>query len=75
VLRLGSSGPEVRELKKTLRKWFDRHAPGDWEGFGVVDNDLFGPALETAVKEFQRRNSIAPTGRVGKETLRAVGMK
>jgi lysozyme family protein len=75
VLRRGSSGADVRDLKKKLRKWFDRHAPGDWAGFGVVDNDLFGRALESAVKEFQRRNSIAATGRVGKETLRTLGMK
>jgi peptidoglycan hydrolase-like protein with peptidoglycan-binding domain len=65
----------VRNLKKELRKWFDRHAPGDWAGFGIVDNDRFGAALESAVKEFQRRNSIPSTGRVGKETLRALRMK
>ena len=75
VLRLGSAGPEVQDLKKKLRRWFEKRAPGAWARFGIVDNDKFGAALERAVKDFQRRNRIAPSGRVGKETLKALGKK
>ena len=75
VLRRGSQGPHVRELKKSMRKWFDRNAPGEWESFGIVDNDLFGAGLENAVREFQQRRGIQATGRVGKKTMDALAAK
>ncbi|HEY3183896.1 MAG TPA: peptidoglycan-binding protein [Gaiellaceae bacterium] len=75
VLRRGSQGPHVRELKKQLRKWFDKNAPGEWEAFGIVDNDVFGAGLENAVKEFQQRRGIQSTGRVGKKTLDTLNAK
>jgi len=75
ILRLGSRGPHVRALKKQLRKWFDKNAPGKFQSFGIVDNDVFGAGLEKAVKDFQRRRSIQATGRVGKKTIDALNAK
>ena len=65
VLRRGSSGPEVRNLKKELRKWFDRHAPGDGRLRRRRQRPLRRGPRECS-EEFQRRNSIPSTGRVGK---------
>jgi lysozyme family protein len=75
ILRRGSQGPHVRELKKSLRKWFDKNEPGEWAAFGIVDNDVFGAGLENAVREFQQRRGIQSTGRVGKKTLDALNAK
>jgi lysozyme family protein len=75
ILRHGSQGPHVRELKKSLRKWFDKNEPGEWAAFGIVDNDVFGAGLENAVREFQQRRGIQATGRVGKKTLDALNAK
>jgi lysozyme family protein len=75
ILRRGSRGPHVRDLKKSMKKWFDRNAPGEWAAFGIVDNDVFGAGLENAVQEFQRRRGIQATGRVGQKTLDALSAK
>jgi lysozyme family protein len=68
VLKRGERGPAVKKLKRDLRAWFEATSPGEWARFGVADTDVFGAALEKAVKVFQRRNHLAPNGTVGKKT-------
>ena len=60
MLRMGSTGPKVRELQAMLTR----------AGFPVnVDGD-FGPSTKAAVMEFQRANSITVDGVAGPETQR-----
>jgi len=64
VLERGDRGPAVVALKGDLKKWFDAHAPQEWERLGIVDGDLFGAALESAVKFFQARKHLPQSGKV-----------
>ncbi len=60
LLKLGSSGPEVRSVQQRLKALrYD---------IGTVDGD-FGKATEAAVKAFQARNGLSPDGVVGTQTL------
>jgi lysozyme family protein len=76
VLERGDRGPAVKALKRDLRVWFKKNAPGEWARFGVADSDRFGAALEEAVKVFQKRNGLKVNGKVGKRTrdVLAVGI-
>jgi len=47
VLKLGSKGPAVRRLQRVLK---------------LKQDGQFGPITETAVKAFQKKNSLAETG-------------
>jgi murein DD-endopeptidase MepM/ murein hydrolase activator NlpD len=47
VLKLGSKGPAVRRLQQVLK---------------LKEDGQFGPITETAVKAFQKKNSLAETG-------------
>jgi hypothetical protein len=47
VLKLGSKGPAVRRLQRVLK---------------LNQDGQFGPITETAVKAFQKKNSLAETG-------------
>lgn len=60
LLKLGSSGAEVRSVQQRLKAL--RY------NIGTVDGD-FGQATEAAVKAFQARNGLAPDGVVGTQTL------
>jgi hypothetical protein len=73
VLKRGKRGRRVKELKVKLKAWFDEHAPGVWETFGINDGPFFGVKLEKAVKDFQRRNHLEVDGKAGKDTLDALG--
>lgn len=55
MLRLGMSGWEVRELQALLNAY----------GFALVLDSAFGPATDSAVRQFQRAVGIAADGIVG----------
>ncbi len=63
VLKMESRGAEVLELQKRLRK----------HGFdpGMLDG-IFGPAVEAAVKAFQKSEGLLADGIVGPKTLSAL---
>lgn len=62
VLSNGAKGPAVKEAQELLQK----------NGFPLkkfgADSD-FGKETETAVKSFQKQNSLEPTGKIDKDTL------
>lgn len=65
VLKLGSSGSQVRTLQTKLNRW----------GYdcGSVDG-IFGSKTQTAVKQFQKNNGLVADGIVGAKTAQALGM-
>ena len=66
VLQQGNTGSTVRKIQQKLKNW----------GYytGSVDG-IFGPKTLEAVKYFQRKNNLAVDGKVGPETLAALGMQ
>ena len=65
VLKVGSSGAQVRTLQTKLNNWgYDA---------GTVDG-IFGSNTLAAVKRFQQRNGLAVDGIVGAKTAAALGM-
>lgn len=62
IIRLGDSGPEVKELQLALGKL----------GFPLKGTGYFGTATDAAVEQFQRRAGIEPDGDVGTLTARAI---
>lgn len=68
LLERGDRGPAVLSLKTDLKKWFDAHAPAEWERLDIAAGDLFGAALENAVKFFQARKHLPQTGKVDERT-------
>lgn len=64
--KMGSTGPEVREIQTRLKKW------GYYNG--NVDG-IYGTATKNAVKYFQRKNNLAVDGIAGKQTLAAMGIQ
>ena len=65
ILRKGSAGPEVKSLQKKLLQI------GYYLGSYGVDGD-YGDATVTAVRKFQKDNSLAVDGEAGPNTLAAV---
>ncbi len=63
--KMGSTGPEVREIQTRLKKW------GYYSG--SVDG-IYGTATKNAVKYFQRKNHLTVDGIAGKQTLAAMGI-
>lgn len=65
VLKMGSSGAQVKTLQKKLNNW----------GYnaGTVDG-IFGTKTRDAVKRFQQKNGLAVDGIVGTKTAAALGM-
>lgn len=65
VLKMGSSGSQVRTLQTKLNRW----------GYncGSVDG-IFGSKTQTAVKQFQKNNGLTADGIVGAKTAAALGM-
>ena len=61
----GSSGGVVRQIQTRLKNW----------GYytGEVDG-IFGSATEAAVRSFQRKNGLTVDGKVGQQTLSALGI-
>lgn len=65
ILRKGSTGPEVKSLQKKLLQI------GYYLGSYGADGD-YGDATVTAVRKFQKDNSLAVDGEAGPNTLAAV---
>ncbi len=63
LLRRGSRGEAVRALQQELNRQV---------GVGLVDDGVFGPATERAVKAFQHRRGLTPDGLVGPATRGAL---
>lgn len=63
--KMGSTGPEVREIQTRLKKW------GYYKG--SIDG-IYGTATKNAVKYFQRKNNLTVDGIAGKKTLAAMGI-
>ena len=65
VLKIGSSGTQVRTLQTKLNNWgYDA---------GTVDG-IFGSKTQAAVKRFQQKNGLVVDGIVGSKTAAALGM-
>ena len=65
VLKIGSSGTQVRTLQTKLNNW-------GYEA-GTVDG-IFGSKTQAAVKRFQQKNGLVADGIVGSKTAAALGM-
>lgn len=65
ILRKGSTGPEVKSLQKKLLQI------GYYLGSYGADGD-YGDATVTAVRKFQKDNSLAVDGEAGPNTLAAI---
>ncbi len=65
VLKQGSSGDNVKEVQRRLKRW------GYYSG--SVDG-VFGAGTKKAVIAFQKKNGLAADGVVGKSTFAALGM-
>ena len=65
VLKVGSSGEEVKTLQTKLKRW------GYYNG--SVDGK-FGAQTQEAVQYFQRKNGLTADGVVGSATAKALGM-
>ncbi len=63
TISLGATGDAVRQLQRALRR-----IP-DW---GVAVDGVFGPAIETVVKEFQQDAGLVADGIVGPLTWAAL---
>lgn len=68
VIRRGSKGADVLALQTRLRNGYSLYA-----GKLALDSD-FGPSVERAVKEFQRRSGLVDDGVVGEKTWKALGL-
>lgn len=62
ILRIGMSGPEVKELQLALAKL----------GYPLRGTGYFGTATDTAVEQFQRKAGLEVEGDVGTLTARAI---
>jgi peptidoglycan hydrolase-like protein with peptidoglycan-binding domain len=62
TISLGATGDAVRRLQRALRRT---------PNLGLVVDGKFGPALNTAVKEFQQGAGLASDGIVGPLTWAA----
>jgi hypothetical protein len=64
ILRIGSDGPEVRQLQELLRAL----------GHHIEQVDgTFGPDTERAVRDFQKRHELEDDGIVGQRTSETLG--
>jgi peptidoglycan hydrolase-like protein with peptidoglycan-binding domain len=63
TISLGATGDAVRRLERALRRT---------PNLGLVVDGIFGPALNTAVKEFQQGASLVVDGIVGPLTWAAL---
>ena len=61
----GSTGSTVSEIQQKLKNW--GYYSGDVDG-------VFGSRTEAAVRLFQQKNGLAVDGKVGAQTLAALGM-
>lgn len=62
ILRLGSSGQDVKQLQLAFAKL----------GYPLTGTGYFGTATDTVVEQFQRKAGLDPDGDVGTSTARAI---
>jgi hypothetical protein len=67
LVRLGSTGPRVRELQKVLNRDYPHYSDLRVDG-------QHGPQTEAVVKEFQRRAGLTDDGVAGPATLVKLGL-
>jgi len=67
-LKAGDKGPGIKALREWLR------ASGDLAKSEDTGSDLFDPAFEAALEEFQSRHGLEPDGVVGTETAAALAV-
>jgi hypothetical protein len=72
LLRRGSRGKRVEELKVRLETWYAKHAPGAWEEFRIKPGRTYGVRVEAAVRDFQTRTGLEIDGVAGPDTQRAL---
>jgi len=72
LLRRGSRGKRVEELKARLEAWYEQHAPGEWEAFRIKPGRTYGVRVEAAVRDFQTRTRLEVDGVAGPDTQRAL---
>jgi peptidoglycan hydrolase-like protein with peptidoglycan-binding domain len=72
LVKLKSRNKHVAALKEQLEAWYERHFPGEWEGFRIKEGNLFGARLARAVSEFQARVGLEVDGVVGEDTWGAL---
>jgi murein DD-endopeptidase MepM/ murein hydrolase activator NlpD len=65
ILKIGSSGPVVRDLQRILRR----------RGLAVATDGIFGRATRRAVELMQRRLGFAATGRADVALQRRLGLR
>lgn len=58
TLKIGSKGPDVKELQQLLNS----------KGYSLIVDGDFGPSTQAAVKNFQRANGLTDDGIVGPKT-------
>ncbi len=63
-IRRGDRGEDVQTLQRIL----------NLHGFDLVEDGIFGPGTEEAVRAFQRRSGLQSDGIAGKNTLNALGL-
>lgn len=63
--KLGSSGAEVREIQRRLKKW-------DYYNYNI--DGIYGKRTKKAVKKFQKNNNLKADGIAGKKTLAKMGI-
>ena len=63
--KVGSQGSTVQEIQKRLKSW--GYYTGDVDG-------IFGSRTEKAVRWFQSKNGLTVDGKVGQQTLAALGI-
>ena len=72
LLRRGSRGKRVEELKGRLEAWYAKHAPGEWEALRIKPGRTYGVRVEAAVRDFQTRTGLEVDGVAGENTQRAL---
>lgn len=65
ILKKGDRGEKVRQVQQALRNL----------GFDIDMDGIFGNGTRSVVEEFQKQHSLQVDGKVGSETLQALGLK
>jgi len=66
IVRIGDKGPHVKEIQKALNK-------AGFYPYTTFDED-FGPITDECVRNYQRAKGLVVDGRVGKYTLKLLGI-
>jgi len=67
TLKPGMDDPRIKDVRQRLSSTGELTA-------GNMDSTMFDPALEEAVKRFQKRHNLSSDGAIGKQTLAAMNV-